>query len=98
MVRAQRSRIPRTPTTRPGSANRDRVLAAEALGYDSTRIAQHTINPHQEHLDQLEAWSAAPAVAALTTRIDIITAIKSYLYHPVVLAKMVLGIENIRCH
>ena len=43
--------------------NRDLVLAAEALGYDSTLIAQHTINPHQEDLDQLEAWSAAAAIA-----------------------------------
>ncbi|UGY17368.1 LLM class flavin-dependent oxidoreductase [Bradyrhizobium septentrionale] len=75
--------------------NRDLVLAAEALGYDSTLIAQHTINPHQEDLDQLEAWSAAAALAALTSRIEIIAAIKPYLYHPVVLAKLALGIENI---
>ena len=75
--------------------NRDLVLAAEELGYDSTLIAQHTINPHIEDFDQLEAWSAAAAIAALTKRIEIITAIKPYLYHPVVLAKMALGIENI---
>ena len=75
--------------------NRDLVLAAERLGYDSTLIAQHTINPHQEDLDQLEAWSAAAAIAALTSRIEIIAAIKPYLYHPVVLAKLALGIENI---
>jgi alkanesulfonate monooxygenase len=75
--------------------NRDLVLAAEELGYDSTLIAQHTINPHREDLDQLEAWSAAAALAALTSRIEIIAAIKPYLYHPVVLAKMALGIENI---
>ena len=41
-------------------------LAAERLGYDSTLIAQHTINPHQEDFDQLEAWSAAAAIAAWT--------------------------------
>jgi len=75
--------------------NRDLILAAEELGYDSTLIAQHTINPHQEDLDQLEAWSAAAAIAALTKRIEIIAAIKPYLYHPVVLAKLALGIENI---
>jgi len=86
---------PEEPYDASWERNRDLVLAAEALGYDSTLIAQHTINPHQEHLDQLEAWSAAAAVAALTTRIEIITAIKPYLYHPVVLAKMALGIENI---
>jgi alkanesulfonate monooxygenase len=71
------------------------VLQAEALGYDSTLVAQHTINPHAEGLDQLEAWTASAALAALTNRIEIITAIKPYLYHPVVLAKMALQIENI---
>ncbi len=45
--------------------------------------------------DQLEAWTAAAALAALTERIEIIAAIKPYLYHPVVLAKMALGIEHI---
>jgi alkanesulfonate monooxygenase len=75
--------------------NRDLILAAEELGFESTLIAQHTINPHIEDFDQLEAWSAAAAIAALTSRIEIIAAIKPYLYHPVVLAKMALGIENI---
>lgn len=86
---------PEEPYDASWERNRDLVLAAEALGYDSTLVAQHTINPHQEDLDQLEAWSAAAALAALTSRIEIIAAIKPYLYHPVVLAKMALGIENI---
>jgi alkanesulfonate monooxygenase len=86
---------PEEPYDASWERNRNLVLAAEALGYDSTLIAQHTINPHQEDLDQLEAWSAAAALAALTDRIEIITAIKPYLYHPVVLAKMALGIEHI---
>jgi alkanesulfonate monooxygenase len=75
--------------------NRRLILEAETLGFDSTLIAQHTINPHHAPQDQLEAWTAAAAVAALTDRIEIITAIKPYLYHPVVLAKMALGIEHI---
>lgn len=86
---------PEEPYDASWERNRDLVLAAERLGYDSTLVAQHTINPHQEDLDQLEAWSAAAALAALTSRIEIIAAIKPYLYHPVVLAKMALGIENI---
>ena len=86
---------PEEPYDASWERNRDLVLAAEKLGYDSTLIAQHTINPHQEDLDQLEAWSAAAAIAALTSRIEIIAAIKPYLYHPVVLAKLALGIENI---
>jgi len=75
--------------------NKNLILEAERLGFDSTLIAQHTINPHHAPQDQLEAWTAAAAVAALTSKIEIITAIKPYLYHPVVLAKMALGIEHI---
>jgi alkanesulfonate monooxygenase len=75
--------------------NRSLVLAAEELGFDSVLIAQHTINPHIADFDQLEAWSAAAALAALTGRIEIIAAIKPYLYHPVILSKLALGIENI---
>jgi alkanesulfonate monooxygenase len=43
----------------------------------------------------LEAWTASAALAAVTRRIEIIAAIKPYLYHPVVLAKMALQIEAI---
>src|SRR5882672_5590433 len=86
---------PEEPYDASWERNRDLVLAAERLGYDSTLVAQHTVNPHQEDLDQLEAWSSAAAFAALTSRIEIIAAIKPYLYHPVVLAKMALQIENI---
>ncbi|MFG1343340.1 LLM class flavin-dependent oxidoreductase [Xanthobacter autotrophicus DSM 431] len=75
--------------------NRDTVLEAEALGYDATLVAQHTVNPHLPEKDQLEAWTASAALAALTSRIEILAAIKPYLYHPVVLAKMALQIENI---
>ena len=75
--------------------NRDTVLEAEALGYDATLVAQHTVNPHLPDHDQLEAWTGSAALAALTSRIEIIAAIKPYLYHPVVLAKMALQIENI---
>src|ERR1700676_4628428 len=86
---------PEEPYDASWERNRKLVLEAEALGYDSTLIAQHTINPHQEDLDQLETWTAASALAALTSRIEIIAAIKPYLFHPVVLAKMALQIENI---
>src|SRR6266700_874237 len=75
--------------------NRRLILEAEALGFHSTLVAQHTINPHHAPQDQLEAWTAAAALAALSQRIEIIAAIKPYLYHPVVLAKMALGIEHI---
>src|ERR1700750_810859 len=74
---------PEEPYDASWERNRDLILAAEELGYDSTLIAQHTINPHQENLDQLEAWSAAAAIAALTSRIEINSAINASLPQPV---------------
>ena len=44
---------PEEPYDASWERNRDLILAAEELGYDSTLIAQHTINPHQDDLDQL---------------------------------------------
>lgn len=86
---------PEEPYDASWERNRALVQEAERLGYDSTLVAQHTINPHHAPNDQLEAWTSAAALAAVTDRIEIITAIKPYLYHPVVLAKMALQIEHI---
>lgn len=74
---------------------RNQIVSAEKLGYDATLIAQHTLNPSGDQFSYLEAWTSAAALAALTKKIEIITAIKPYLYHPVVLAKQALGIEEI---
>jgi alkanesulfonate monooxygenase len=71
------------------------VLSAERAGFDTVLFAQHTINPIDPNEEILEAWTAAAAAAALTSRIEIIAAIKPRLYHPAVLAKMMLGIEDI---
>jgi alkanesulfonate monooxygenase len=75
--------------------NKTVVLEAEELGFDSTLLAQHTVNPHLPDHDQLDAWSGAAALAAITKRIEIIAAIKPYIHHPVFLAKAALQIENI---
>ncbi|KNY19415.1 LLM class flavin-dependent oxidoreductase [Methylobacterium sp. ARG-1] len=86
---------PEEPDDASWERNRALVLEAEALGFDSVLVAQHTMNPYDEGRDQLEAWTAAAALAALTRRIEIIAAIKPGLYHPVVLAKMALQIEHV---
>jgi alkanesulfonate monooxygenase len=86
---------PDEPFDASWARNRALILEAEALGFDSTLIAQHTRNPNGDEFGQLEAWSAAAALAAITSRIEIIAAIKPMLYHPVVLAKMALGIEEV---
>lgn len=74
---------------------RDQVLLAERLGFASTLIAQHTMNPLGEDLDQFDAWSGAAALAALTESIEIIAAVKPSIIHPTILAKQALGIEEI---
>lgn len=71
------------------------VLSAEKLGYDSTLIAQHIVNPYGHEFDILETWTAAAGLASLTSSIEIIAAIKPTLFHPMVLAKQALGIEEI---
>jgi alkanesulfonate monooxygenase len=86
---------PEEPFDASWDRNRALILEAERLGFDATLVAQHTINPHRAETDVLEAWTASAALAAVTERIEIITAIKPYLYHPVPLAKMALGIEAI---
>jgi alkanesulfonate monooxygenase len=79
----------------PFALARDVVLSAERSGFHTALFAQHTINPQDPAADILEAWTASAAAAALTSRIEIIAAIKPRLYHPAVLAKMALGIEDI---
>jgi alkanesulfonate monooxygenase len=86
---------PDDPPDASWARNRDLVVEAERLGFDSTLVAQHTVNTKDLGYDQLEAWTAAAGLAAVTERIEIIVAIKPYLYHPVVLAKMALQIEEI---
>jgi alkanesulfonate monooxygenase len=86
---------PDEPLDASWARNKRLILEAEALGYDATLIAQHTANPYDDAWDELEAWTSAAALAALTRRIEIIAAIKPPLYHPVVLAKMALQIEHI---
>jgi alkanesulfonate monooxygenase len=86
---------PEDPVDASWERNRRQIIEAEELGYDSTLVAQHIFNPSGDQYDQLEAWTGSAALAALTSRIEIITAIKPYLLHPVVLAKMALQIDAI---
>lgn len=85
---------PEEPYDASWERNRNLVLEAERLGYDLTLFAQHTMNPRDETLDEIEPWTALAALSVLTTRIELIAAIKPLLYHPVVLAKMALQIEH----
>jgi alkanesulfonate monooxygenase len=79
---------------RPGSA----IVTScwrRRIGYDLTLFAQHTMNPRDDQLDELEPWTSLAALSVLTQRIELIAAIKPLLYHPAVLAKLALQIEHI---
>jgi alkanesulfonate monooxygenase len=71
------------------------IQLAEEYGFTSTLIAEHVINPRNQEFDQLETWTAAAALAEVTDSIEIVAAVKPLLFHPVVLAKMALGIDAI---
>jgi len=72
---------------------RDFIVRAEELGFESTLLSLHTMKAGNP--DIVEPWTAAAALAAVTKRIELIPAVKARLYHPVVLAKMMLGIEDV---
>jgi alkanesulfonate monooxygenase SsuD/methylene tetrahydromethanopterin reductase-like flavin-dependent oxidoreductase (luciferase family) len=88
-------------TDRPGVSDasfeytRRCVLLAEELGFDTCLVAEHFFNPLNPHLDQLDAWSTCSALAALTSRIEIMAAVKAGLRAPGVIAKMASNIDEI---
>ncbi|GAC68705.1 LLM class flavin-dependent oxidoreductase [Gordonia soli] len=86
---------PDDPLDASWERNLAQVQLAERLGFHSTLIAQHIINPSDQSRDQLETWTTAAALAAVTSEIELITAIKPLLVHPVVLAKQAANIEEI---
>jgi alkanesulfonate monooxygenase len=75
--------------------SRDIVSEAERLGFETVMIAQHVINPLNNDYHQLETWSAAAGFAEATERIELIGAVKPFFFHPAILAKMALGIDDI---
>jgi alkanesulfonate monooxygenase len=86
---------PDDPPDATWERNKRLILQAEALGYDSTLVAQHLFHVRDDDRDQLETWTSCAALAAITDRIEIIAAIKPGLFHPAVLAKMATQIEDI---
>jgi alkanesulfonate monooxygenase len=86
---------PDDPPDASWDRNRRLVQQAEALGFESTLVAQHLFHIRDENLGQLETWTACAALAAVTERIEIIAAIKPALFNPAVLAKMATQIEEI---
>ncbi|SDK18906.1 LLM class flavin-dependent oxidoreductase [Sediminibacillus albus] len=72
------------------------VQSAEEWGYDTTLIAELYLNDIKgTDADSLEAWSTAAGLAAVTEKIEIMTAVRPGFHHPAVTAKMAANIDHI---
>lgn len=86
---------PQEPPDASYARNRRVVVEAERLGFDATLIAQQTVSTRRQDADVIEPWTTAAALSEATWQIEIIAAIKPYLYNPGLLAKQAIGIDNI---
>ncbi|MFT5414598.1 MAG: alkanesulfonate monooxygenase SsuD [Gammaproteobacteria bacterium] len=85
------------PDTRDASFayTKKATLLAEQMGFDTLLLAEHFMNPVTTDLEQLDAWTTASALAAVTDKIEIITAVKPGFRAPGVIAKMASNIDDI---
>ncbi|SVC01305.1 uncharacterized protein METZ01_LOCUS254159, partial [marine metagenome] len=74
---------------------REATLLAEEVGFDTLLLAEHFMNPIAPDSDQLDAWTTASALAAITKKIEIIAAVKPGFRSPGVIAKMASNIDAI---
>lgn len=72
------------------------IQSAEKWGYSTTLIAELYLNDiNGPESDSLEAWSTAAALAAVTEKIEIMTAVRPGFHNPAVTAKMAANIDQI---
>ncbi|WP_059103118.1 LLM class flavin-dependent oxidoreductase [Shouchella shacheensis] len=72
------------------------VQAAEQWGYDTTLIAELYLNDIKgPGEDALEAWTTAAALASVTEKIEIMSAIRPGFHNPAVAAKMAANLDQI---
>src|SRR5579859_7550222 len=69
---------------------------AEQIGYDLTLIAELNLNDIKG-IDQpaLDAWSTAAALAAVTSTIELMVAVRPNFHQPALFAKEAANIDNI---
>ena len=69
---------------------------AENLGYDMTLIAELNLNDIKGiEAPTLDAWSTTAAIAAVTNKLEILTAIRPGFYNPALFAKTAANIDHI---
>src|SRR5580698_259702 len=75
---------------------RDLTLRAEALGYDLSLIAELNLNDIKGvEAPSLDAWSTAAALAATTSRMELMVAVRPTFHNPALLAKQAANIDRI---
>ncbi|SES25644.1 LLM class flavin-dependent oxidoreductase [Psychrobacillus sp. OK032] len=69
---------------------------AENLGYDMTLIAELNLNDIKGmEAPTLDAWTTTAAIAAVTNKLEILTAIRPGFYNPALFAKTAANIDHI---
>jgi len=69
---------------------------SEEIGYDLTLIAELFLNDIKGiNAPALDAWSTAAALAAVTTRLELMVAVRPTFHHPATLAKQAANIDHI---
>lgn len=69
---------------------------SEQIGFDVTLIAELNLNDIKgTEAPSLDAWSSAAALAAITTRLELMTAVRPSFHHPALLAKQAANIDGI---
>ena len=69
---------------------------SEEIGYDLTLIAELYLNDIKGiDAPALEAWSTAAALAAVTTRLELMVAVRPTFHSPAILAKQTANLDHI---
>jgi FMNH2-dependent dimethyl sulfone monooxygenase len=72
------------------------VRRSEELGYDLTLIAELNLNDIKGISEPaLDAWSTAAALAAVTTRLELMVAVRPNFHQPALFAKQAANIDQI---
>lgn len=71
-------------------------IRSEELGYDLSLIAELNLNDIKgEKAPSLDAWSTAAAIAAVTSKIELMVAVRPTFHNPALLAKQAANIDHI---
>lgn len=72
------------------------AIRSEEIGFDLTLIAELYLNDIKgEHEPSLDAWSTAAALAAVTSRQELMIAVRPTFHNPAQLAKQAANIDHI---